>query len=474
MTLQMVAGTKAGVLGAGGVAMVGFSALQPRDCRMARGSGGGYCDPMTSIDQTTARNAPASALRALWSPRSRLATLHALMGLPLVLATWAALGALAVAWGAALLSLIDGPTGAWELPVVYVLVVVTAPFVLPWLVRGFGALQRARFRAVLGIELLGPPRATGSALAQLLRPWRTATTWRQLAYHLVALVVGGAGGALVALCWLALPLAAAAAGQRGGGATDALWLVPLGIAALLAAPWVARGLALVDERAARALLGPSRADELTLRVESLARSRAEIVAATDAERRRIERDLHDGAQQRLVSLAMHLGMARATLTDASEPARQAIAEAHDEAVQALAELREFVRGLHPAVLNDRGLDAALSGIVARAHLPVRLRVDVTPRCSPSIEAIAYFVVSETLTNIARHSGASRAEVTVKRRGDRLRIVVADDGRGGASAGGEGSGLRGLTQRAAAVDGTLDIDSPSGGPTTITVELPCES
>jgi hypothetical protein len=179
---------------------------------------------MTWTAQTTARSAPASALRALWSPRSRAATFHALTGLALTAITWAGLGALAVGWGAALLSLIDGPTGAWELPVVYVLVVVTAPFVLPWLVRGFGALQRARFRAVLGIELLGPPTGTGSALAQLLRPWRAATTWRQLAYHVVALVVGGAGGALVLLCWMALPLtAAAAAGRRGGGESDALW-----------------------------------------------------------------------------------------------------------------------------------------------------------------------------------------------------------------------------------------------------------
>jgi signal transduction histidine kinase len=427
---------------------------------------------MTSIDQTTARGTPASALRALWSPRNRRATLQVLAGLLLAALTWAGLGALAVGWGAALWSLVEGPTGAWELAVFYVLVAVAAPVALPWLIRGFGALQRARFRSVVGVELLGPPSGTGSALGQLVRPWGSAGTWRQLAYHLVALVVAGAGGALVLLCWLALPLAAAAAAQRSGG--GALWLVPLGIAALLAAPWLARGVALVDERTARALLGPSRAEELALRVESLARSRAEIVAATDAERRRIERDLHDGAQQRLVSLAMRLGMARATLTEADEPARQAIAEAHDEAVQALAELREFVRGLHPAVLNDRGLDAALSGIVARAPLPVRLRVDVTPRCSPSIEAIAYFVVSETLTNVARHAAASRAEVTVERRGERLRIVVTDDGRGGASASGEGSGLRGLAQRAAAVDGTLTIDSPSGGPTAITVELPCES
>ena len=428
---------------------------------------------MTSIDQTTARGAPASALRALWSPWSRRSTLQVLTGLPLVALTWAGLGVLAVGWWAALWSLIDGPTGAWELPVVYVLVVLIAPLPLPWLARGFGALQRARFRAIHGVELLGPPRGTGSVLALLLRPWRTAGAWRQLGYHVVALVVSGAGGLLVLLCWLALPLTAAAAAGRRDGGVSALWLVPLGIAALLAAPWVARGVARLDERAGRALLGPSRAEELALRVESLARSRAEIVAATDAERRRIERDLHDGAQQRLVSLAMHLGMARATLTDASEPARRAIAEAHDEAVQALAELRQFVRGLHPAVLNDRGLDAALSGIAARAPLPVRLRVDVTSRCSPSIEAVAYFVVSESLTNVARHARARRAEVTVERRGDRLRIVVGDDGVGGASEDG-GSGLRGLAQRAAAVDGTMTIDSPPGGPTRITVELPCES
>jgi signal transduction histidine kinase len=445
---------------------------------MAGGPGAGYCDPMSRMDTTTAprrRSLVASALRALWSARSWRATLHALVGLPVGVGGWVVIVGLGVVWAAALWSLIDGPTGARLLAVADVLVVVAVPVALPWCVRACSALQRWRFRAVLGVELLAPPPPTGGWPLRLVRPWRASATWRQLAYHLLALVIGGAGGALVAICWLALPLGPGFAIDRwvgGAWGASALW-VALGVAVVLAAPWVARGVAHVDEVAARALLGPGRADELALRVESLARSRAEIVAATDAERRRIERDLHDGAQQRLVSLAMHLGIARASLPEASEPARQAIAEAHDEAVEALAELREFVRGLHPAVLNDRGLDAALSGIVARAPLPVRLRVDVASRCSPSVEAVAYFVVSEALTNVAKHAHASHCEVTVERRGDRLRIVVTDDGAGGAAPGG-GSGLLGLAQRAAAVDGTLAIDSPAGGPTRITVELPCES
>jgi signal transduction histidine kinase len=169
---------------------------------------------------------------------------------------------------------------------------------------------------------------------------------------------------------------------------------------------------------------------------------------------------------------MNLGMARATLTDIPEPAREVIAQAHEEAKQALKELRDLVRGLHPAVLNDEGLDAALSGLAARAPFPVRLRVDMRERASPTIEAVAFFVVSETLTNIAKHARASSAQVAVDRRGDLLHLTVFDDGRGGADLDG-GTGLRGLAQRVGSVDGILHIDSPSGGPTTIRVELPCE-
>ena len=230
---------------------------------------------------------------------------------------------------------------------------------------------------------------------------------------------------------------------------------------------------------ARALLGPSHGEALALRLESLTRSRAEIVAATDAERRRIERDLHDGAQQRLVSLAMNLGMARARFTDVPEPVQRAIAEAHEEAMLALSEVREFIRGLHPAVLNDRGLDAALSGLAARAPLPVRLHVDMAQPAAPSVEAVAYFIVSEALTNVVKHAQATHADVVVTRAANRLRIVVSDNGTGGAepsegSSGGSGTGLTGLIQRAASVDGTLVIDSPRGGPTVIIAELPCES
>ena len=417
-----------------------------------------------------------------WRP-----TAHAMAGLAAGALTAAVFGGLVIGWLAAVWSLIDGNTGAWELAWFYVVVILAGPVLLLWAVQGLGVLQRERFGAVLGVEIAAPPRAVGgsSLLLRPLRAWRAPATWRQLGYHLLAMTGGTAGGLLVAACWSAPVLAVASLVGRwdgGRGTVAGVGLVVLSAVLFLVAPRVAANVARVDEAAARSLLGPSRNEELALRVESLARSRAEIVAANDAERRRIERDLHDGTQRRVVLLAMQLGMARASLgDDVPEPLRQVIEQAHDEATEALAELRQLVRGLHPAVLDDRGLDAALSGIAANAPLPVRLRVDAGARCAPAIEAVAYFVVSEALTNVAKHAGASRAEVTVERTGDRLRIVAADDGRGGATlegagaaANGGGTGLRGLAQRAAAVDGTLAVDSPPGGPTRITVELPCGS
>jgi signal transduction histidine kinase len=373
-------------------------------------------------------------------------------------------------------SLVTGPTGGWYLAVIYAASAVAGPVVVLLCGPVFGALQRLRFRWLLGVDIPAPPWP--AAL-----PWRSSASWRQLGYHLLAPVIG-IGAALAAVCMSSVGLATLWLIDRtdGWSATHSV-LAALGVAVpagvlLAAAPFLAQAVARLDEWVAVPLLGVSRADLLTQQVQALSRSRAEIVAATDAERRRIERDLHDGAQQRLVSLAMNLGMARASLGDAPGPASDAIRHAHEEAMVALAELREFVRGLHPAVLNDRGLDAALSGIAARAPLPVKLRVDVAARCSPTIEAVAYFVVSEALTNVAKHARAGHAEVAVTRTGDRLRVVVTDDGVGGAAAGGagpgSGTGLRGLAQRAAAVDGTLTVRSPAGGPTTITAELPCES
>jgi signal transduction histidine kinase len=225
-------------------------------------------------------------------------------------------------------------------------------------------------------------------------------------------------------------------------------------------------------RIARALRGPSRR-ELARRVESLTASRTEVVHAADAERRRIERDLDDGTHQRLTSLAMNLGIARATLPDLPPPAREAFAQAHDEAKQALAELRELVRGMHPAVLDDRGLDAALSGIAAQASVPVRLRVTMSGRVAAPVEAVAYFVVAEALTNVAKHAFATRAEVTVERIANRLCVAVRDDGRGGVDPR-RGTGLRRVAERVGSVDGTLLMQSPVGGPTAILVDLPCGS
>ncbi len=341
------------------------------------------------------------------------------------------------------------------------------------------AAQRHRSWSLLGVEIERPPPAPGRTLWQrMAASLRSDVTWRQLAYHLVVgpvmafgglLVVGGwAGGlGLVIVCGYEFQFLA----PHSGLGKHLGLLIFAGFLLVLAAPLLARLVTYADIRAARALLGPSRSQELALRVETLSESRAGVVDAADAERRRIERDLHDGAQQRLVSLAMNLGMARENLKNMPDEVRKVIEEAHEEAKEALAEMRTLVRGLHPAVLEDRGLDAALSGIAARAPLPVRLTVDTGERASPTVEAVAYFVVSECLTNIARHARATRAEIDVRRDGGTLRIHVLDDGAGGADPA-RGTGLASLAQRAKSVDGKLRLDSPVGGPTVVSVELPC--
>ncbi|MFE1173555.1 sensor histidine kinase [Streptomyces sp. NPDC058773] len=352
-------------------------------------------------------------------------------------------------------------------------VILSAPLILLALAGyGFTEGQRWRFRALCGVEL---PRLRFTAgKRQLGYNLLVGPLLGVLEFLLLSLLLTALAAALV-LVWVWL-VPAQWRIHHAGYTTTAAYLTVLGLLALATVPALAAGLVRLEILVGRAMLGVSRSDELARRVEDLTESRAGAVDAADAERRRIERDLHDGAQQRLVSLALNLGLAKATLTDLPAEAREVIDAAHREAKDAIEELNNLVRGLHPAVLDELGLDAALSGLAARAPLPVRLRVDLpaeTPRrAAPAVEAVAYFVVSEALTNIAKHAReATRAEVTVTWLGEILRVVIADDGMGGADPSG-GSGLKGLAQRVRSVDGTFRMSSPVGGPTMMSVELPC--
>ncbi|WP_217210760.1 sensor histidine kinase [Streptomyces sp. AC550_RSS872] len=340
-------------------------------------------------------------------------------------------------------------------------------------------VQRARFRTRLGVDIASPYGGPRPRLPEWLR---SPAGRRQLGYHLLFGPLLALAAVFALLMWATSAVAASIyvwiwlvpperrLGQAGYTPSGA-YVTAAGIALLCAASWLSGALARLDTRTATVRLGPSREEQLARRVEDLAESRAGLVDAVDAERRRIERDLHDGAQQRLVSLAVNLGLAKATLGDLSEDARRVIDEAHREAKEAIEELNDLVRGLHPAVLEDRGLDAALSGIAARAPIAVGVTVNLPSRPSPAVEAVAYFIVSEALTNVVKHAEASRAEVTVECFGETLVLVVSDDGVGGAEPAG-GTGLAGLAKRVASVDGRLSVDSPVGGPTVMTVELPC--
>ena len=431
--------------------------------------------------------------RAPWSPRAWRQAVYLAGGIPaqlvvlLPLAAWGfghfvlhSASVLPVRWDR-----LEKLEKLWPILLIGLAIVFLA---LPLLTR----MHRHRLRTTAGVYIpLQPPMANRWSQAGFADYVRSPATWRQFGYHALAAPALGMAALAALGVWLAgvfftLAYVYAAALPHGNffrdgqthSATEHVVRIPWdvyltvgGIALLAAAPWLTAVVGALDATAARALLGPSRAEELEHRVEHLSQSRTGVVDAADAERRRLERDLHDGTQQRLVALAMRLGMARAEPGGEAQ-ARQVIAEAHEEAKAALADLRNLIRGLHPAVLEDRGLDAALSGVSALMPIPVRLTVDVPRRPSPTIEAVAYFVVSESLTNITKHAGASQAEVFVQRVGDRLHIIVSDDGAGGADPA-RGTGLAGLAKRAASVDGTFEIASPPGGPTLITVDLPCE-
>jgi signal transduction histidine kinase len=235
--------------------------------------------------------------------------------------------------------------------------------------------------------------------------------------------------------------------------------------------WVLLGLAI--PLGVHWLVGVSaRRDRLARRVETLETTRLGAVEEQDAELRRIERDLHDGAQARLVALGLSLGMAEQKFRSDPEEAEQLVAEARAGVAEALRELRDLARGIHPPVLSDRGLGAAIDTLADRSPLPTTVRIELDRRPPARIEAAAYFVAAEALANAAKHAGASQVEISVAERNGTLAVEITDDGAGGADA--AGGGLSGLRRRVEALDGTLAVESPAGGPTTIRAELPCAS
>ncbi|AEW95868.1 MULTISPECIES: sensor histidine kinase [Streptomycetaceae] len=351
--------------------------------------------------------------------------------------------------------LLDLPLGVFGF--VYVVVVLVAGLGLSMTVvglpllaaglsgcRALGRWERSRVRRLLGVAIDPPRRWRRGTLGFFEWLWaslKDPVAWRHALYF-----------------FLRLPW---------GVVTFVLTLVLLVIGGTVL-PYVARGLANVDRAMARALLSPS--DALERRIAELESDRGTVVDTAAADLRRIERDLHDGAQARLVALAMELGLAKEKLLEDPDEAARMVDAAHGEVKQALQELRDLARGIHPAILTDRGLGPALSAVAGRCTVPVAVSVELPTRPVPAIEGIAYFTVSELLTNVSKHSGARTAGVEVWRAGGRLMLQVRDDGRGGASTG-TGSGLAGLAERLDAVDGVLVVDSPAGGPTTVTAELP---
>ena len=311
-------------------------------------------------------------------------------------------------------------------------------------------------------------------------------TWRDLAWllpgALVGLVLGaiavvvplyGVEGITLLPLWLYLAI-----DWYGYGVfwpiqnfSEATLSMPQGVLILAIGLAVAPKLRWVDAAFAKLFLHPTRAAELRLRVVQLTVTRADTVDAQASELRRIERDLHDGAQARLVSLGMTIGLAEELIERDPAAARKLLAEAREASGTALVELRHLVRGIHPPVLAERGLDGAIRALALNLRIPVALEIDLPSRPQTPVESAAYFTVAEALANVVRHSGARSARVTIQHAGNLLSMAVEDDGVGGADPA-RGTGLRGIERRLAAFDGTMTLSSPPGGPTVVSMELPC--
>jgi signal transduction histidine kinase len=332
---------------------------------------------------------------------------------------------------AALCTLVFSPVAGLGLPFLAVMI---------WLVRPLTSAERHRVRWVTGTAVEQAYRPLrGSLLARVRILLTDTATWRDLAWLAVATVAGALG-----LVFLLIPVAG--------------W-------------WACRRVAVGLARLSGWLLAPGEGARLRAQMEHLAATRAETVDARAAELRRIERDLHDGAQARLVSLAMSLGMAEEEIDRDPDAARQLVAAARASAGTALNELRDLVRGIHPPVLTERGVGDAVQALALASAVPVEVDVQLDQRLPRPLESALYFVIAEALANVARHSDASWAFVRLWTDDGQLRLMVRDDGRGGADPA-RGSGLRGIQRRLAAFDGTVTLASPPGGPTELFAELPC--
>ncbi|WP_328681494.1 sensor domain-containing protein [Streptomyces sp. NBC_00322] len=336
-----------------------------------------------------------------------------------------------------------------------------------------------------GPEVLAPePPPTQLRLALLDPTTRRELRWLVqhatvgflLGFLGVLLPISAARDSLFPLYWKLVPKDTTATSVGLGNAhswPDALAVAMLGVGWIAIILGLMPGMARLQARPGRALLAAGPDTDLSLRIAELTATRAAALDAHATELRRIERSLHDGTQNRIVSVTVLLGAARRMVARDPAGADELLERAQSAAEQALAELRTVARGILPPVLADRGLAGALAGLAANCAVPCRIDVEVPERCAASVEATAYFIVAEALTNIAKHSGAAHATVTARSRGGRLHLCVEDDGRGGADEDG-GSGLNGIRRRIAAHDGNLSLASPPGGPTTLKVDLPCGS
>src|SRR3954471_23621153 len=387
---------------------------------------------------------------------------------------------LAIVWWSLLVTLLAVGLG---LVVTLVGIPILAATLLIWV--WIADTERWRARVLLDLDVERPYRRL-TAKGSLRRLWertKDPSVWRDLVYLLVVFFpLAIATFCIAVTAWamgvgLVLPPLTYRIGS-GLGLGDnrhvdtfpeALGCFAVGVVVLVLLPWILGVLAAAHAWTVRSLLGRRTAE----RVEQLTRQRTDAVVAAVAERRRIERDLHDGAQQRLTALAIDLGRARSKLDSDPAAARDLVEQAHEDAKLALAELRNLARGIHPAILTDRGLDAALSALAARSPVPVEITADIGARPPVAIESTAYFVVAEALTNAGKHAGATRLLVRLRREEGRIVVEVEDDGIGSATFE-PGGGLEGLMTRVASVDGTLTISSPAGGPTIVHAELPCAS